>query len=640
MNSGHKTEIDGLRAIAVGGVLLCHFRAPWFPGGYAGVDVFFVISGYLITGQTLREITQGSFSFKSFYQRRIRRIFPALLAVTCSTLIIGALFFSPDRMRELGASSIAAVLSVSNLLFWSQQGYFDVSATFKPLLHTWSLGVEEQFYLLWPLLLFMLPLNRRARIATLVLVLAFSLAANSAFGGHTSSIFFLLPFRVFEFCIGALTTLAERKPLRSAAALAGAGLCMIITSYVIFDERTGFPSWPALLPCLGTTLIILGGSNQFSKAILSKTPMIYLGSRSYSLYLVHWPLAVFYTYLSSAPWGWKTGVWLALASIGLAELLYRGVEGPFRYPTRGARTGNLAFLSSTLAFAVALIVISVTSQQNGWVWRLGARATEYSQLSVSPAWNYGGDGCGHSCDTHPGKPTIAYVIGDSNAQQYYSALTTDFPDNNIRLFQFSSCPFFSTEYTRDFSDHSDPSLYDKGCHASRAAAFQEIRRAPAALVISQIWVNFPLVSESTGERLRFPDISAAAPFYADQLSSLAKNVGATSLLVVGSIPAAPDQQQNPADCLFRPIRFRSNCEASKLDPRRKVVNEQLGAALGERATFIDPFDALCERTECSLIDKTAPVYSDANHLTRHGAELVLRRFREVLRKVLLDQRTH
>lgn len=418
------------------------------------------------------------------------------------------------------------------------------------------------------------------------------------------------------------------------------GLAMIIASYVIFDDGTGFPSWPGLLPCVGTALIILGGANPSSNAILSTAPMTYLGSRSYSLYLVHWPVAVFYTYLSSAPWGWKTGLWLAVASLALAELLYRGVEEPFRYPGRGARLGDPAFLTSTSAIALALIVISGTALQNGWVLRLGDRATEYSQLSLSPAWSYGGDGCGNSCDTNPGKPTIAYVIGDSNAQQYYSALKTEFPDNNIRVFQFSSCPFFSAEFTRDFSDHSDPTLYDKGCRSSRAAAFQEIRRAPAVLVISQIWVNFPLVSESTGERLRFPDISAAAPFYADQLSSLAQNVGATSLLVVGSIPPAPDQQQNPADCLFRPIRFRGNCEASKLDAQRKVVNEQLAAALGERATFIDPFDALCDRTECSLIDKSVPVYSDANHLTGHGAELVLRRFRERLRKVLLDKRTH
>ncbi|MBR1363437.1 acyltransferase [Bradyrhizobium ottawaense] len=172
MNPTHKTEIDGLRAIAVVGVLLCHFRTPWFPGGYAGVDVFFVISGYLITGQIIRDIAQGSFSFRAFYQRRIRRIFPALFTIICSTLIVGALFFSPDRMRELGASSLAAVLSVSNVLFWSQQGYFDVSANLKPLLHTWSLGVEEQFYLFWPLLLFLVPTSRRARIATLALLLA------------------------------------------------------------------------------------------------------------------------------------------------------------------------------------------------------------------------------------------------------------------------------------------------------------------------------------------------------------------------------------------------------------------------------------------------------------------------------------
>src|SRR5579864_2856719 len=129
MGQGHRPEIDGLRAIAVGGVLLCHFRSPWFPGGYAGVDVFFVISGYLITGQIIRDLEAGSFSFSSFYMRRARRIFPALLATLVGTLAAGAVFFSPARLEELGVSIAAAALSVSNILFWNQQGYFDVSAS-------------------------------------------------------------------------------------------------------------------------------------------------------------------------------------------------------------------------------------------------------------------------------------------------------------------------------------------------------------------------------------------------------------------------------------------------------------------------------------------------------------------------------
>ncbi|MCK1652724.1 acyltransferase [Bradyrhizobium sp. 149] len=633
-----RPEIDGLRTIAVGGVLLCHFRSTWFPGGYAGVDVFFVISGYLITGQIIREIGQGSFRFRSFYQRRVRRIFPALLAVIVSTLFVGALFFSPDRMRELGASSIAAILAISNILFWSQQGYFEVSAILKPLLHTWSLGIEEQFYGFWPLLLFILPASRNARLAAVVAILIASLAANIAFRDHTSSIFFLLPFRAFEFCIGALTTLIERKTAHRTCGLTTVGLGMVLTSYVIFDETTGFPSYPALLPAVGTAFIILGGANRSSRLLLGTSAMLYLGARSYSLYLVHWPVAVFYSYLTAAPWGWRTGLWLTVASIGLSEILYRTVEQPFRYPTRGARIGNPIFIRSTLAFAFTILALAATCYQSGWIWRLGDRGPQYSALSASPARNYGGDGCGNSCETNPGKPVIAYFIGDSNAQQYYSALKAEFPDDNIRIVQFSSCPFFSTEYTRDFSEHSDPSLYDKGCRASRAAAFEQMRRSPATIVVSQIWLNFPLISESTGKRLRFSDFSAAAPFYADQLSSLATSVGAASLLVIGSIPGAPEQQQDPVDCLFRPIRLQNSCQASKLDAGRKARNIQLAAALGERATFINPMDALCDGGgTCRLIDGTVPIYSDANHLTHRGAELVLDHFRDVLHKGILDK---
>src|SRR5262245_7794104 len=209
MRLQHRPEIDGLRAIAVGGVLLCHFRSPWFAGGYAGVDVFFVISGCVITRQILRDLEGGAFSFAGFYARRSRRIYPALLVTLVGSLLVGAVLFSPDRLEELGSSVVAAALSVSNILFWSQQGYFDTSAILKPLLHTWSLGVEEQFYLLWPLLLVALAKSNRVLIG-LVLLLAVSLGANVAFEGHSSSIFFLLPFRAFEFAIGGLAVKIEK----------------------------------------------------------------------------------------------------------------------------------------------------------------------------------------------------------------------------------------------------------------------------------------------------------------------------------------------------------------------------------------------------------------------------------------------
>jgi peptidoglycan/LPS O-acetylase OafA/YrhL len=640
MRLGHRPEIDGLRAIAVAGVFLCHFRSPWFPGGYAGVDVFFVISGYLISGHIIRDLEAGSFSFKAFYIRRSRRIFPALLGTIGGSLIAGAVLFSPERLQELGVSTVAAALSISNILFWSQQGYFDVSANLKPLLHTWSLGVEEQFYLLWPLLLFSLTRWRGDFLAALLLLFAASLGANVAFEGHSSSIYFLLPFRVFEFCIGGLAIRVEKAVWRLTSAVqavgTAAGVSMILISYIVFDSTSGFPSFPALLPCTGTALIILCGSNWISRPILCNQSMIYLGNRSYSLYLVHWPIAVFYTYAAVNPWTWKTGLWLIGVSLPIAELLYRYVEHPFRYATFGAHLSNRVFIPQLIASTMLMVMVGASAADGGWLWRLGSRALAYERLVKGAALAYGGDGCGNSCETSPGKPVAAFVIGDSNAQQYFAGLKAAFPDTNFRIFQFSSCPFFSLEFTRDFTDYADPRLYDEGCRAARATAFNEIRRSRAALIVSQIWVNFPLVSEKTGKKLAFPEFASAASFYADQLVKLQRELGASWLLVIGTIPGAVGMQGDPADCIFRPVLVGQGCENSRPDVLRRTDNLLLASFLGGRATFLDPFDALCDKTSCKIIDDIAPIYSDPNHLTQHGSELVLRSFRKALGYALSD----
>jgi len=638
MGSNHRPEIDGLRAIAVLGVLLCHFRSPGIPGGYAGVDVFFVISGYLITRQIVRDLNRGAFSFAGFYVRRSRRIYPALVATLVLTMIAGAILFSPEPMRQLGVSIVAAALSVSNVLFWHQQGYFDASSNLKPLLHTWSLGIEEQFYLLWPLLLFFLARRARRIAVALLLLLIVSLGANLGFEGHTSTIFFLLPFRVFEFAIGGLITQLEKHAWRlSEGSAAGtvAGVLMIMFSYARFDDTTGFPSYPALLPCLGAALIIFCGLNRCSGMVLGNAVALYLGGRSYSLYLVHWPLAVFTTYIAERPWTWKTGLWLAVASLALAEVLYRFIEVPFRYPTRGALVPNRTLIPALVAATVVVIVGGTAASQRGWIWRLGDRAAAYENLVDGQEAAYGGNDCGNTCETKPGRPISAILIGDSNAQQYFGALKIAFPNVNFRIFQFSSCPFFSIQFTRDFEGFADPRLYDDGCRAARAAAFTEIRKTQATVIISQLWGNFPLISEKTGKKVRFRDFAEAAEFYADQAIDLQRELGMRTLIILGSLPGmSGNHQSSPVDCIFRPTLILQHCASSSVDVTRRSGNEKLAAALGERATFLNPFDALCDQRTCKLIDANVPIYSDANHFSLHGSQLVLDKFRSTIERAI------
>ena len=275
-NEGHyRPEIDGLRCIAVIGVLLCHYNIRGFEGGFAGVDVFFVISGYLITGMIMRDIELGTFNFRNFYTRRARRLLPALFFTLLSSLFVAALLFSPERMREFAISLIAASLSASNFLFWSQAGYFDASSSLKPLLHTWSLGVEEQFYLLWPLALVVMSRRRISVQSTLLVLFCASLAASDAWQDHTSTIFYLLPFRIFEFAMGGLTLLLEARLTLSNSARelsAFTGCAMIIASYLVFNEKSHFPSFPALLPCAGAALVSLGGSATRARSVQASSP--------------------------------------------------------------------------------------------------------------------------------------------------------------------------------------------------------------------------------------------------------------------------------------------------------------------------------------------------------------------------------
>ena len=277
---------------------------------------------------------------------------------------------------------------------------------------------------------------------------------------------------------------------------------------------------------------------------------------------------------------------------------------------------------------MALVAISATATGNGWLWRLGSKAELYRSAT------YGGDGCGDRCDTNPDKPVSIYLIGDSHAQQYFAGFKDVFPSLNTRIYQFSSCPFFSLEFTRDFSDYPDPKLYDTGCRSSRRSAFAAINNSGAIVIVSQFWINFPLISEKTGQRLMPRDIDEATTLAADQLMVLKRELGIKRLLVIGSVPGMAAGMDNPSDCAARPIATPSNCLVSrvKAEPQaeRAVIDSYLAAKVAPDITFLNPFDALCDQTDCAMIADGKPVYSDPTHLTKWGAEIVVRSFRDRL----------
>lgn len=355
----HRREIDGLRAIAVLPVVLFHAHTPGFGGGYVGVDVFFVLSGYLITGLLLADLAEGRLSIMRFYERRARRILPALLAVALACLPAAWLLMPPAQLRDFAQSLVAVATFSSNILFWQESGYFDLAAAEKPLLHTWSLGVEEQFYVIFPL--FLLGLWRFGRswtVAGLALVaLASLLLGEWGWRQAPSANFYLLPSRAWELLAGALCAFAlHARPRVGADLPAALGLGMILLSVVLYDEATPFPSLYALLPVGGTCLVVLFAQQGTRVArLLSVRLFVGIGLISYSVYLWHQPLFAFARLQTAVPVTPALMAGLVLASLGLGWLSWRYIEQPFRgaaprlLPTRAG-----VFAASALAGAALL----------------------------------------------------------------------------------------------------------------------------------------------------------------------------------------------------------------------------------------------------------------------------------------------
>ncbi len=461
----YQRHIDGLRALAVLAVVFYHFGQPAFGGGYVGVDVFFVISGYLISGLIVAEITEtGGFDFGRFYSRRVRRLFPAMLVTLACSLLCALILFSPAQIQRFGNSLAATALSVSNIYFWSEAGYFNVSSGLKPLLHTWSLAVEEQFYLLWPALIWFLSLgrSRRASVCVLVLIGAGSLALNLAWirgefdEEAASTIFYLTPFRIYEFAIGALgiylVPLLRHRPWLHEAGMA-AGLALIAWAIFNFSDTTVFPGTAALIPCAGALLVIVSGNSRIFGWLLTNRVAVSCGLISYSIYLVHWPLLVFYKYHLFREPEQAEYTMLFLATLLLSYLMYRFVETRFRRSIHAPTdsTGDHRVLVVNLGLMLCIFVAGTTiglakDQRWGKGDTLSSRAVEQGhERRLQPA----ASGCtvltlGDSTRCHLERPFQLLVIGNSHEIDAYNAFHqiygSDPQVNLISFGQFNKCP--------------------------------------------------------------------------------------------------------------------------------------------------------------------------------------------------------
>jgi peptidoglycan/LPS O-acetylase OafA/YrhL len=445
MNAKHRKEVDGLRAVAVLPVIF--FHAGFGSGGYVGVDVFFVISGFLITQILIREIDNGTFSLVAFYERRARRILPALLATLAVSFVLAAALLIPTALVDFAKSALATLGFASNVYFWRFISYFTGSGDLSPLLHTWSLAVEEQFYIFFPLLLWVVP--RRLRPAVLWLVVLSSFVVSAwLLPRRPSATFFLLPTRAWELGVGSLLATHEgrvrRMPGKEIAS--GLGLLLIAVAVGWFTARSPFPGPRALLPCIGAALVIAGGGETVGGRFLSWRPLQWFGLISYSLYLWHWPWLVFtkQALIDPNP-AWWIRVGCLLGSIATAWLSWRYVERPFRERDRVSR--RQIFTASAAVIVGLALVAGVFWRGSGWPWRLSPARLEFESahyptagqrclnMDVASAWSQCTFGV-------PGATPSTILWGDSHAGSLTFAIdeSAKAAGRSGVLLSFNGCP--------------------------------------------------------------------------------------------------------------------------------------------------------------------------------------------------------
>ena len=486
----YRADIDGLRGIAVLAVIWFHSGLPGLGGGFAGVDVFFVISGYLITSIIHQDAERGRFSFAYFYERRFRRIAPALLTVVATTSLVSFVLLLPNELEEFAQSAAATVAMVSNIYFWRMVNYFAAAAETVPLLHSWSLGVEEQFYLLFPAALVIAERARAPRLAIAALAVGSFLLCVVATIRFPVASFYLLPTRGWELMIGAALALGMvRIPKRYCDASGVLGIALVATAFVMLDDTDPFPGWLALLPTVGTAVLIASGPSAASSRALAYAPLVYVGRISYSLYLWHWPIFVFLRHwtadLDLSPALSLLGIAVAT---GLSVLTYHSIEQPARSRSTPFRR---VLLPSIVAVAAILIACAIAVAGRGLPGRLPDRVVElasgrdnYAPLAHA-CTDVDFDLALADCRIGPKGPAQILLWGDSHAAAISEAVALAFDQPGVIVSAGACAPAIG--WVHPEFDRRSAAL----CREGNARALQLAERDPriTTVVLSAYWLQ-------------------------------------------------------------------------------------------------------------------------------------------------------
>lgn len=636
MSHGYRKDIDGLRAIAVASVVVFHAFPEWLSGGFIGVDIFFVISGYLITGILIEDAAANNLSIWRFYERRIRRIFPALILVLVASLVFGWVALFPLEYEQLGQHALAAVAFLSNIQLWSEAGYFDAAAHAKPLLHLWSLGIEEQFYLFWPLVVWAAIKARVSLIIVVVVLGALSFAVNvSILQADPISAFYLPHMRIWELLIGAgLAVLVRRMPpIRTrviSAAIANVlsftGLALIVGAIASLTSETPFPGWSALPPTIGAALMIAAGEKAWvNRYFLSLRPLVWVGLISYPLYLWHWPLLSFASIVEGGAVAFDLRVLLVIVSVALAAATYLLVERPIRrYRIRSLFIvpGSLVAMALIAVFGHSIVLLAGIEERSAI-----QHLTQVAGQFVGPKWAYSTDDeCMNRyplegvenfgwwfCVTNSDQPPQILLYGTSLANQMYPGIVSNPAFAGKSVLSIGTCEPIWIDPELPFGEEGF-----SPCSGDRAVRQQYLIDSILAggsveyVIIAGLWPDPP------------PSFVSALIKRISQIDQAGAKLILTSPYVapaydIRSCFARPFKTTEN-DCVV-PLREAENLSATFLD---------VGQAVHELYPDVVLFDTnrlFCDDRECSMIHDGMPMLRD-EHL--HWSEFASHRAADLL----------
>lgn len=626
----YRRDIDGLRAVAVLSVVLFHAFPAVLRGGFIGVDIFFVISGFLITSILLRELEAGSFSFAGFYARRVRRIFPALVLVLGSCLAFGWLALFPDEYQQLGKHVVGGAGFAANFFYWAQVGYFDTAADTKPLLHLWSLGIEEQFYILWPVVLLLgwrLRMNLLAVAAVLALA---SFAVNlGGIADHPTATFYSPASRAWELLLGAGLACLHARPGGGASRLAVApnllswlGAALLAAGLVLITREDPFPGWRALLPALGALLLIGAGPQAWlNRVLLSNRLMVWIGLVSYPLYLWHWPLLSFAQIVESRAPAPAIRAGAVLLAVLLAWLTYRVVERPLRGGSGRGKVAALSVLMLACAAAGGAIYLN-----DGLPTRKPVQdnlANQKALVLVEDKANaeackkrYGFDSTYEYClQADVARDPTVVLVGDSHAYHVVAGLTKYYSSVGENLLMLGTRhPYWGLDPQGDpYQQATQPMLeLALGMPSVKTVVFSTHLRFGSAPE-HRVWVD--------AARETFRRFTAAGK----------------QVIFMNDVPII---SFDPRSCIKRAgvasSATRVPCAITRAEWEQQVVQhrEILGGFAREfpQMAWFDSSMTLCDDSTCHAMIDGRLMYRDTNHLSYDGDLLVGRHFAEWMRR--------